>query len=399
MAQGNTVPGPLADPTMPKADKRGSRAKRWCFTLNNYQDADLERIRKNLKPDVVGFCKIGKEVGDSGTPHLQGFIHFRCQIRLPQVKKYLGDKVHLEVARGTDEQNSAYVSKDGDIFLEFGTPSKGTTEAGGGTCSYERIVAAADKLSTAGGLSALSDDKEFIETYSSRQRVIEELASAKSRARQIAVVRESLGDPVAKNWQRALLEDLSGAPDNRKVIWITDPDGNSGKTYLSKWLIANKDAIRFENGKSADIKYAYRGERVVVFDLTRSQQEHFNYEVMESIKNGMYFNTKYESGMRVYESPHVVVFANWGPDRARLSADRWDERCLDEWDKEWSQMLMSMCEKKKVKEEVIEIEDDDEYSVIVMSNDERERETLDIDILERAWEEAERLDPHGFGYE
>jgi len=103
--------------------------------------------------------------------------------------------------------------------------------------------------------------------------------------------------------------------------------------------------------------------------------------------------------MRVYAVPHVVVFANWAPDKARLSADRWDEWYLSEDENRWSQCLMSMCEKRKVKIEVIEIDSEDEYSVCVMPNDEREAETLDIDILERAWEEAERLDPHGFGYE
>ena len=82
--------------------------------------------------------------------------------------------------------------------------------------------------------------------------------------------------------------------------------------------------------KSADIKYAYEGERVVLFDLTRSQQEHFNYEVMESVKNGTMFSGKYESKVKVYASPHVVVFANWLPDYSKLSMDRWDVWDLDE---------------------------------------------------------------------
>ena len=48
----------------------------------------------------------------------------------------------------------------------------------------------------------------------------------------------------------------------------------------------------FENGKSADIKYAFNGEKICIFDLSRSQSDHVNYEVMESVKNGVLFSSK-----------------------------------------------------------------------------------------------------------
>ena len=38
-------------------------------------------------------------------------------------------------------------------------------------------------------------------------------------------------------------------------------------------------AVRFENGKSGDIKHGYNGEQMVVFDLTRIAAEHINWEV------------------------------------------------------------------------------------------------------------------------
>ena len=51
------------------------------------------------------------------------------------------------------------------------------------------------------------------------------------------------------------------------------------------------DTIRFENGKSADVKFAFDGQKVAVFDLSRSPETHVNYEVTESIKNGVCFST------------------------------------------------------------------------------------------------------------
>ena len=86
--------------------------------------------------------------------------------------------------------------------------------------------------------------------------------------------------------------------------------------------------MRYENGKSADVKFAYKGQKVCVFDLSRSQETHVNYEVIESIKNGVVFSTKYESEMKVFSTAHVVIMANFGPDRSKMSEDRWDIRWL-----------------------------------------------------------------------
>ena len=64
----------------------------------------------------------------------------------------------------------------------------------------------------------------------------------------------------------------------------------------------------------ADVKYAYQGQHIVLWDLSisRSQQEHINYEVIESIKNGVYLSTKYESAMRVFpitSKYHMLLFS------------------------------------------------------------------------------------------
>ena len=129
-----------------------------------------------------------------------------------------------------------------------------------------------------------------------------------------------------------MLEETLNEPDPRKIIWYVDEKGNSGKTFVTKYLLTEGDTMRFENGKSADIKHAYNGQKNVIFDLSRSQESHCNYEVIESLKNGAMFSTKYDSQMKVFCTPHVIIMANFPPDETKMSADRWDIRYLHDDD-------------------------------------------------------------------
>ena len=58
-------------------------------------------------------------------------------------------------------------------------------------------------------------------------------------------------------------------------------------------------------------------------DFTRDVEEYVSYQAIEAIKNGIFYNTKYESKMITYNSPHVIIFANFFPDITKLSSDRW----------------------------------------------------------------------------
>lgn len=90
------------------------RYRGWCFTLNNFTEEEYE----TLLGTVCQYIVIGKETGESGTPHLQGFLYFENKKSLSQVKR-LQPRAHWESAKGNSEQNFDYCSKDGD-FQERG---------------------------------------------------------------------------------------------------------------------------------------------------------------------------------------------------------------------------------------------------------------------------------------
>lgn len=93
-----------------------TRSRGWCFTLNNWTAGDTEV----LDQVECQYLVYGKEVAPStGTPHLQGYIHFSSEKTLRRVKGILGPRFHLEARMGTIEQAIEYCKKDGD-FKERG---------------------------------------------------------------------------------------------------------------------------------------------------------------------------------------------------------------------------------------------------------------------------------------
>ena len=96
------------------------RARNYCVTLNNYSDEDY----KNFCECKCKYIVVGKEVGESGTPHLQTYVEFSEGVSLASLKKKLMCKtLHAEPRYGTAEEASDYCKKDGDYF-EKGSISK-----------------------------------------------------------------------------------------------------------------------------------------------------------------------------------------------------------------------------------------------------------------------------------
>ena len=101
-----------------------SNAKNWSFTLNNYVDADIAAIE--LLAVECSYLIYGKEIGESGTPHLQGCFTLHKRKRFLSVKSLFGpsSSVHLSATRNLFAAQE-YCKKDGD-FQEFGTAAPGS---------------------------------------------------------------------------------------------------------------------------------------------------------------------------------------------------------------------------------------------------------------------------------
>jgi len=94
-----------------------SRSRGWCFTINHPTDSDRSEIESLVKKCV--YVITANEVGDSGTPHIQGYCYMTSAKVLSGMKKML-TRAHLEAQKGTPKQAIEYCKKDGD-FQEYGS--------------------------------------------------------------------------------------------------------------------------------------------------------------------------------------------------------------------------------------------------------------------------------------
>jgi len=132
---------------------------------------------------------------------------------------------------------------------------------------------------------------------------------------------------VWNSFQETILNIISSPPNARKINWVYDKLGNSGKSFLSTYLSIYRDAYIINGGKEQDIYYNYNGQPIVIFDLARdAPMVAFDsiYRTMENFKNGYFLSTKYEGGCKRFVPPHIIVFSNELPNVEKMSKDRWN---------------------------------------------------------------------------
>ncbi len=152
MGNTNTIPpSPLRVPNFflffPTAMPRINPAKAWCFTLNNYTENELGALVQLFSSlDDKYYYIVGEEVGEEGTPHLQGYIEkkdgrFRplpkfavrrqCVATIGEVSPPPKNAMHFEKAKGNRTQNYKYCSKDGKFVTNIPRPVMTYREAKG----------------------------------------------------------------------------------------------------------------------------------------------------------------------------------------------------------------------------------------------------------------------------
>ena len=142
-------------------------------------------------------------------------------------------------------------------------------------------------------------------------------------------------DAELKPWQAELLEEINN-PTDRKIIWVVGKSCGEGKSWLQKYIRSKFGVRRVVSGisiKSATpsiyyclMKQPLSTADIFLFNIGKAKKvgEAVNYEVLEDLKDGAAFSSKYNSQQLKIKTPNIViVFSNEKPDTSELAIDRW----------------------------------------------------------------------------
>lgn len=297
------------------------RQRDWCLTLYDVDNCSkyVDKYTELVTVGKVKYFVFGKEIcpttlAEKGETkyHLQSYIYWTNARTFSAVKKDFPG-AHIEPRKASDLQVSAdYCKKDGQ-YHEGGELPKNDKK--GNVNHWKQIHMDIQEGMSLADLT-LKYPEESIK-YSSGIKNAYELHRPKHKF----CILEKYGSTTPI--QQQILDYVNGPTHDREIFWVYDQKGGTGKTDLANHLICQNNFLVFGNAKTADVALAWNGENVI-FDYSRSQQDHINYGVIEDIKNGRIFSGKYQSCTKLYARPKVLVFANFCPDESKMSADRWN---------------------------------------------------------------------------
>lgn len=291
-----------------------ARGKRWVFTLNNYTEGEKQLLNDLGDSEHVEYAVLGYEEGESGTPHIQGFVIFRDRKTFNQAKGLLGGRCHVEIAKGNPKQASDYCKKDG-AFDEHGELPEVTQ---GKRSDFEKLK---EYLKEYDGFPST---KELWETFPS---LMGRYPDAVRRMVSVFCTPPAVGDVALRPFQTDLEAYLESDPDDRKIKFVVDMSGNSGKSWFARYYYRkNHEKCQLLSiGKRDDLAFAIDTEKsVFIFDVPRGQMQYLQQNVLEMIKDGIIFSPKYASQTKMmHHRAHCVVLSNEMPERT-MTADRYD---------------------------------------------------------------------------
>lgn len=238
------------------------KCRKYVITINNYTLSQLTQLSK-LAVESTKYI-YGEELGEQGTPHIQGYFEFKNQMRRATLKNKIGGDFWCDRAKGSVEKNWDYCSKDGKYITN---------------------------------LEDLFWKQEIKNFYKWELDIIDILKGEPSD-RYLYWFWEPEGCAGKTTFQKWLFQN------EKRCVTL------SGKA---------------SDMKNAIVKYKEINDflpKTILINIPRSV-EHLSYTGIEEIKDMYFFSGKYEGGMVCGKCPHVIIFANEEPDKSKMSHDRW----------------------------------------------------------------------------
>jgi len=306
------------------------------MTLNNYTQDELAHLRavSSAADTKIKYITWNEEVGQEGTPHLQIYAQAFTKLSVAGWHKALGQRIanivpaeHPERAQKYcqgfkhNSETDEYEAKPGSSKME----EYGTTPAQGQRNDLHMAREEVMKRP----LAEIMLESDHVQAIASHYTFFKDLDMHAQADRAFKAARADhntfMGSRVKQPWESVLDGIVNSAPCTRSIHWFVDTIGETGKTCNAKSLYFNHNAFYCTGGKSADIAHAYQYQPIVVFNLVASQDKDtsvYLYKVLEEFKDGIFSSGKYQSMVKAFPIPHVIVFSNDVPDESKMKKSR-----------------------------------------------------------------------------
>lgn len=302
-------------------------ARNACVTLWKW-DEPLEKLIEDS--DVIKYAVWQHEkCPETGKDHVHVYVEVNKVMKLGGWKKFVeeftGDaSAHIEKRMGTRDQARNYCMKEETRVkgpYEFGKYAEVGQGARTDIVSSLRVTLA--RIDEIGVDELRKEDPAMYITHERQIRRYLEMQKADAIREK---KKRKMEAQELKPWQRRVVDEVLRQVENendRSIIWVYEPNGNVGKSYLLTYLRLFHGAIALA-GKADAGKMLYNGEPIAVINLTRSAQDFCGslYGFAEDLKDGEFMSSKYMPVFKDFDPPVVVFCANFMYPEDKWSRDR-----------------------------------------------------------------------------
>lgn len=278
-----------------------TQSRKWQLTINNpIEKGYTHESIKALLPDTLLYWCMSDEIGENGTYHTHIYICNASGIRFKTLKKKFPE-AHLELCKGTSEDNRAYIQKSGKWALskKNETSIEGTFEESG-ELPIERK----------GGKVSLDDAYDLIKMGVPVTQICDEFPALFLQMDKLEFARQIYLREKYKNTRRdPIVTYIYGASRTGKTRSVMDKYG-----YENVYRITDYKHP-FDN---------YNGQDIVVFEEFRSSlhiSEMLNYLDIYPVELKCRYSNKQALFTKIYVISNIALTEQYpGIDPSSLDA-------------------------------------------------------------------------------
>lgn len=284
------------------------------FSFNNEPELYIKRLYNTEKYNYI-IAQL-ERCPKTSKLHIQGYAELHRKTRFNAIKSNFNDPtVHIEKAIARYDKNQSYCSKSESKVsgpYEYGKPK----QQGARNDLYPMYQMIKD------GSPLCDIIDQYPNQYLKYGNRIKEMCQMYQQNHHKNQLKNKFINVKLNPWQLKA-ESLLMEQTDRQILWVYDPIGNQGKSFLSNYLHITKDAFIGTIEKKSDIAYRYNSESLVCIDIPREQDDYLSYNFIEQIKNGIVISTKYQCSTKYVSNAKVIIFSNALPDATKWTSDRY----------------------------------------------------------------------------